>query len=149
MSSAASTKLELGQLPWILGISEPFSPLPWLKNQVNMNELTWKTQFLRSVHGLESCGMVEEQTCQMARMIQPVLSVFKPKRNLTRLKTIFKMVSPYWIHVGSYFSTLAWSGAEFNRHRKNTTNLSTAAELALCLIAFSVKKDAFLCLPHV
>lgn len=46
-----------------------------------------------------------------------------------------------------------WPGVEqsLTITQKNTTNLSTAAELALCLIAFSVKKkkDALLCLPRV
>lgn len=59
--------------PWHLRTSQSVA---MVKNQVNMNELTWKTQVLRDVHSLESCRVVEEQTCQMARMMLPVLSVF-------------------------------------------------------------------------
>lgn len=59
--------------PWHLRTSQSVA---MVKNQVNVNELTWKTQVHRDVHSLESRSVVEEQACQMARMMLPVLSLF-------------------------------------------------------------------------
>lgn len=100
-----------------------------------MNELTWKTQVLRDVHRLESRRVVGEQACQMARMMLPVLSLFKETQN--HFQNGLPILDPCGIlffHPG-----LEWSRV-LTITQKNTTNLSTAAELALCLIAFSVKK---------